>query len=149
MTLNFEQADTSLKRDARFPIEISDTEIIELASAFRRFGYFRNDLSKGELYLSREAAEIHGLPPGDGPVPLTELVKTIHPDDLSDGLQAFEEGVAKRKGWAHIFRMKDGNGYKLVRLVASFRENGTAEGEIIGIIYEFFERIGTAQFDDA
>jgi hypothetical protein len=125
-------------------LAISDREIVDLITAYRLYGYFRADLNTGHLYFSEHACRVHGLPVTDKPLNIAECLKMTHPDDVKLVTGVGQE-LGRGKDAAHfIYRFQDGKGgYKYIRRVCKFRENGTPAGEIVGVVYEFYERFST------
>lgn len=147
LPLQFGDASRSSNQEDRDYIGISDAEIIELASAFRRFGYFRQDVNTGLMYMSEDARALHGFGASDEPVNMADMVRLVHPKDIELVLAGMEEALRTRKGASDSFRLSDGSGgYRTVRVVADFREDGSPGGELVGIIYEFFDKKPMAEF---
>lgn len=79
---------------------------------------------------------------------LVEFREHIHPDDLPILMECFERCSSQKQSYHMIYRIKRGTDWKFVRTVGKFREKPGTSGEIVGITYEFFERLRTAAFSD-
>lgn len=125
---------------------ISDSEAMELVTAFRLFGSWRLDLENGHLFGSPDFSELFGLDHSDGPMNMAALSSKIHPDDLNFMMSTFERASVDKRTYHSIFRVgADGETYRFLRSVGTFRDKPGTGGEVIGITYEFFpRRSGTA-----
>ncbi|OHV84375.1 hypothetical protein LCM4573_01470 [Rhizobium sp. LCM 4573] len=133
-------------------VGLSDAEVVELATAFRPFGFWRFDIDSGHLFGSEDVSHIFGLDPHDGPMNLVAVGARIHPDDMPLLMETFERASAGRLTYHNIYRVRNNaDGYKYVRTVGKFREKPGTAGEVVGITYEFFERRPGVSFflDDA
>lgn len=149
MPIRFDEFQRSPRVDGA-PIDISDREIVQLVSAFRRFGLWRVDLDKGLFYGTRDVFDIFDMEFHEGPIGLVEFRDHLHPEDLPMLMESFEQTSTQKHMHHNIYRvLKPGGDYKYVRTVGKFREKAGTSGEIIGVTYEFFERVRTAAFCDA
>jgi PAS domain-containing protein len=128
--------DTPLDFD-KAAIGIASSEIVHLASAFRRFGVLKIDLSNGKMYFSPDACRMHGLPITSGPIEVADLFSQLHPDDAERILDAFDTATKSRCGWYFNYRIRQADGgWRWARLVERYRSTPSG-GEFIGIVYEF------------
>ena len=137
------------KRDRIFA-HVSDDEVVELASSFRLLGFWRIDCDTGLMFMSAQSLEIHGLAmrSADQPVSVTEIFKSIHPDDSQAILTAIERVMGGGSGCHCIFRVHRGDlHYRYARLVAQARGEGDRR-QIIGTTYEFFDLLPMAELTE-
>jgi PAS domain-containing protein len=129
---------------------LSADEVIELASAFRFYGYWRIDLDTGHFFATEDVCRILGLEPKDGPLNMVAIIARIHPDDMPQLMETFERASGERLTYHNIYRVKaDAERYKYVRSVGKFRDKPGTSGEVVGMTYEFFaERPGVTFFLD-
>ncbi|MDH6267060.1 PAS domain-containing protein [Rhizobium sp. SG_E_25_P2] len=126
-------------------IGIASSEIVHLASAFRRFGVLKIDLSDGATYFSPQACAMHGLPVSSEPIKVVDLLSRIHPVDAERILDAFETAAKARCGWYFNYRLRQANGsVRWARLVEHYRDT-PGGGEFVGIVYEFLPRDSGAE----
>lgn len=129
-------------------VGIEDHEVVELASAFRLYGFWRIDLDSGHFFGTRDIFKIFDMEYRSGPINLVEFVDHLHPEDRPMLMESFER--TSTLGYMHhnIYRVraKNSDEYKYVRTVGKYRHKPGTSGEIIGITYEFFERLRTAAF---
>lgn len=146
MPIRFDQFnDSNIKSGAG--IGILDHEIVELAAAFRRFGFWRIDLDTALFYGSADIFAIFDMEYRDGPINMLEFRDHLHPEDIPLLMESFERTSTLRHMHHTIYRvLAQGGEYKYVRTVGKYREKPDGSGEIIGITYEFFERLRTAAF---
>ncbi|MGK6312497.1 PAS domain-containing protein [Neorhizobium sp. DT-125] len=131
-------------------IGLSDTEVVELATAFRLYGFWRFDIDSGHLFATEDVSRIFGLEHREGPMNLVEIGARIHPEDMPLLMETFERASAGRLTYHNIYRIKsDAEHYKYVRSVGKFRDKPGTGGEVVGITYEFFaQRPGVTFFLD-
>ncbi|SMD03531.1 PAS domain-containing protein [Rhizobium sp. RU36D] len=128
-------------------VGISDREIVQLVSAFRPFGLWRIDLDTGLFYGTRDIYGIFDMEYREGPINLVEFRDHLHPEDLPMLMESFEQTSTQKQMHHNIYRViKPCGEYKFVRTIGKFREKEGTSGEIIGVTYEFFERLRTAAF---
>jgi hypothetical protein len=146
LPLQFEDIVASAGRGDRDFIGISDAEIVELASSYRQFGYFRIALDTGHLYLSEDACAIFAIPYVTTPVSLSLLSHRIHPGDADILFGGIEELATKRCGGHYVFRvLAAGGGYQGLRLVARVRDDPVGGGgDLVGIVYVLFDKLPCA-----
>ena len=109
---------------------------------FRLFGFWRIDLDTGLFYATPDVFRIYGLKATDGKMSLVEFGSRIHPDDLPLLMESFERTCLHKQSYHNIYQaLGEDDRYKYVRTVGRFREKPGTSGEIIGITYEFFERL--------
>lgn len=126
-------------------IGIASSEIVRLASAFRRFGVLRIDLGNGAMYFSPDACQMHGLPVTNGPIEVADLFSQLHPDDAERILDAFDTATKSRCGWYFNYRIRQADGsWRWARLVERYLDT-PPNGEFIGIAYEFLPPAPTAE----
>lgn len=125
----------------RARVGITDAEIVALAGAFREYGFFRIDLDTGHFFGTSDICRIFGIEPTEGPISMVALVEHIHPDDVPLLMESFERVSSEQGIYHNIYRVKTANGYKFVRSVGQFRAREGSSGEVVGITYEFFERM--------
>ncbi|MDO6964307.1 PAS domain-containing protein [Rhizobium alvei] len=134
--------DDSLKTDGRadrLRTGVSDAELIELASSFRRFGFWRASLDTGHCYMSGVLCGIFNHPLTSGPIDQTTIRNSIHPDDVAIVYGTMEEAARERSSGHVIYRVRsDDGGYRPVRTVYAVREQEGSAGEIIGITYDLY-----------
>ncbi|MGF0538801.1 PAS domain-containing protein [Agrobacterium sp. ES01] len=128
-------------------VGISNAEIVELVTAFRYYGFFRIDLDSGLLYATPDVFKIFEMTYHDGPLNMVEFGHKIHPEDLPMVMEAFERASVHNETYHSIYRVrrKDGN-HRFVRTVGKYREKAGTAGEVVGVTYEFFERLRTVGF---
>ena len=148
MPLRFEQPAIKKKEQTRDHIGIADAEIINLVAAHRLFGFWRMDLETGHFFASEDIHTIFDLDYSDGPVNLTLLMSRIHEEDRGLIAETFEQASLHRVGFHYVYRVDNGLGsYKKVRSVGKFRDDDSGGG-IVGITYEFVERLRVVGFED-
>jgi PAS domain-containing protein len=126
---------------------LSDGEVSELFASNRLTGYYRQDLAAGHLYFSEQACVLYGIEPTTGPVNLVEVLGKIHKDDIELMLLTLEERVKLGKGAHYIFRVADGaGGWRHLRIISAYRDNGTPAGEVAGVVYALLDRVPGVQF---
>ncbi|MGK9053850.1 PAS domain-containing protein [Neorhizobium petrolearium] len=122
-------------------IGLSAEEVVELAAAFRLYGFWRFDIETGHLFATEDVSRIFGIEHREGPMNLVEIGARIHPEDMPLLMETFERASAGRLTYHNIYRIKsDAEHYKYVRTVGKFRDKPGSSGEVVGITYEFFER---------
>ncbi|SMF74624.1 PAS fold-containing protein [Xaviernesmea oryzae] len=122
-------------------IGLSAEEVVELATAFRLYGFWRFDIETGHLFATEDVSRIFGIEHREGPMNLVEIGSRIHPEDMPLLMETFERASAGRLTYHNIYRIKsDAEHYKYVRTVGKFRDRPGSSGEVVGITYEFFER---------
>jgi hypothetical protein len=147
LALLIEEPFVRVGADDRAKTGITDGEVAELASTYRLFGLIRHDLNDGLLYLSEDACTLYGIPATTKPVNVATIRGRIHPEDADTVFCGMEDAIRTGSGGFQIFRAKGANDlYRTVRLVMRKRENGTPEGDLIGILYEFFPKRSMAEF---
>ncbi|WP_234811329.1 PAS domain-containing protein [Xaviernesmea oryzae] len=120
---------------------MSAEEVVELATAFRLYGFWRFDIETGHLFATEDVSRIFGIEHREGPMNLVEIGSRIHPEDMPLLMETFERASAGRLTYHNIYRIKsDAEHYKYVRTVGKFRDRPGSSGEVVGITYEFFER---------
>ncbi|MBY3035282.1 PAS domain-containing protein [Rhizobium laguerreae] len=148
MPLHFEQPVIDKTEQSRAHIGITDAEVVQMLAAYRLFGFWRIDIETGHFFASEDVHAIFGLSYSDGPVNLTELMSRIHEEDRSLIAQTFEETSRHGVGFHFVYRVDNRlGGYKLVRSVGRFR-NDESGGGIVGITYEFVEKLRVVGFED-
>ncbi len=116
---------------------VSDRDIVDLVSAYRRFGIWRFDLATGHFFASAATFDIFGLEYTTGPMNMVAVTARIHPDDLTVLMETYERASKDCVGYHNLYRVLDGDTYKFVRSVASFRRHKERPvGEIVGVTYE-------------
>jgi len=139
----------ALHEEERKRLGLSETEIVELATAFRRFGFWRLDLGSGLFFASREIFKIFDMPFTEGPMNLIEVTSKIHPEDLAILMETFERSSSQRLGYHNTYRVRQETDYKLVRSVAKYRDKPESDaGEIVGITYECLDSWQPVTFSD-
>ncbi|ARM89429.1 hypothetical protein RHEC894_CH03155 [Rhizobium sp. CIAT894] len=147
MSFRFEQPVIDKAEQSRAHIGITDAEIVQMLVAYRLFGLWRIDIETGHFFASEDVHTIFDLPYSNGPVNLAELMSRIHAEDRSLIAQTFEEASLHRLGFHFVYRVDNRlGGYKLVRSVGRFRD-GESGGSIVGITYEFVEKLGVVGFE--
>jgi PAS domain-containing protein len=118
-------------------IPLTAEEVVDLASAFELFGYWRLDIDSGHLFATEDICRIFGLPPTEGPLNLVTFTSRIHPDDMPVLMEIYERISQERLVYQNVYRVKsDGEGYKYVRSVGRFRDKPGTGGEIVGFTEE-------------
>lgn len=146
MPLHFSQFDRKARQEVS-KVGITNDEILDLISAFRLYGFFRIDLDTGHLFATPDVYEIFGMAYHDGPLNMVEFGQHIHPDDLPLVMEALERASTHKETFHVIYRVRRRDGaYYFVRTVGKFRDKEAAAGEIVGVTYEFFERVRTVGF---
>ncbi|MBO3761126.1 PAS domain-containing protein [Ciceribacter sp. L1K22] len=146
MPIRYDQIDSKTFQDGS-AVGITPRDIIELVTAFRLYGFFRIDLETGHFFATPDVYTIFGMEYQTGPMNLLEFRDHIHPDDLPLLMTSFERASTHKEIYHNIYRVKRPEGaYRFVRTVGKFREKEGTPGEIVGITYEFFERLRTIAF---
>ncbi|MCC2610729.1 PAS domain-containing protein [Neorhizobium sp. Rsf11] len=128
-------------------VGLSPAEVVELASAFRLYGFWRIDLDTGHFFATEDLCRLFGLEPQDGPVNLMAITARIHPDDMPQLMETFERASAEKLIYHNIYRVRaDAEDYKYVRTVGKFRDRPGTGGEVVGLTYEFFAQHPGATF---
>lgn len=129
---------------------LTEEEIADLYTAHRQVGFFRQELVSGRAYFSEQAYAIYGMEPTDRPANIMAMVRKTHPDDVEMVAEAFETASSRHLGFHIIHRFENGQGgYKFLRLVAKIRDGKVAGGELVGLVYEFYDHLSSANFEDA
>ena len=148
MPLRFDQLDHKEFQDCT-SVGMTEHEVVELAQAFRLYGFWRIDLDTGLYFATPDVFRIFEMDVTDGPLNLVEARARINPEDLPILMESFERTCSLKQSYHNIFRVRRGeDGWKFVRTVGKFRAKAGTSGEIVGITYEFFERLRTAAFSD-
>lgn len=131
-------------------VGLSSEEVVELAAAFRLYGFWRIDLDSGHFFATEDLCRIFGIEPQDGPINLMAITARIHPEDMPRLMETFERASAERLTYHNIYRIRtDVEDYKYVRSVGKFRDKPGTSGEVVGVTYEFFaQRPGVTFFLD-
>lgn len=148
MPLRFEQPAIDHRPQSRSHIGITDAEAITMFAAYRLFGFWRVDIETGHFFASEDVHQIFDLPYSEGPVNLAELMSRIHEEDRQLIAETFEQASLYRVGFHYVYRVDNRlGGYKMVRTVGQFRDD-TSGGGIVGITYEFVEKLRIVGFED-
>jgi hypothetical protein len=131
-------------------VGLSSDEVVELAAAFRLYGFWRIELDSGHFFATEDLCRIFGMEPQDGPINLMAITARIHPEDMPRLMETFERASAERLTYHNIYRIRtDAEDYKYVRSVGKFRDKPGTAGEVVGVTYEFFaQRPGVTFFLD-
>jgi len=131
-------------------VGLSSEEVVELAAAFRLYGFWRIELDSGHFFATEDLCRIFGIEPQDGPINLMAITARIHPEDMPRLMETFERASAERLTYHNIYRIRtDVEDYKYVRSVGKFRDKPGTSGEVVGVTYEFFaQRPGVTFFLD-
>ncbi|MFC5757035.1 diguanylate cyclase [Rhizobium sp. GCM10022189] len=149
MPLRFEQPAVEHRPQSRTHIGITDAEAVTMFAAYRLFGFWRMNLETGHFFASEDVHRIFDLPYSEGPVNLTELMSRIHEEDRLLIAETFEQASLYRVGFHYVYRVENGlGGYKMVRTVGQFRDDASGGG-IVGITYEFVEKLRIVGFEDS
>ncbi|MDO6964306.1 PAS domain-containing protein [Rhizobium alvei] len=124
-------------------LELSTAEVADLITAHRAYGVIRFDVATGGLFYSEDACNIVGIPPTEGSVNVADLLRHTHPDDVQLVSSAFPAAIRYKSGFHAIFRYQRDGEYRFLRIVAKWRDGGDA-GELIGVIYEFYDHLRVA-----
>ncbi|TDK39059.1 hypothetical protein E2F50_02685 [Rhizobium deserti] len=120
---------------------LSQADVIELATGFRLYGFWRMELDAGHVFATENFFHLCGLEPHAGPVDIVEVSARIHPDDLTNLMRIFEHAGRDKTAYESIFRVRIGaEGFKFVRAVGKFRPKPGTSGEVVGISYELFRQ---------
>ncbi len=103
MPIRFDEFQRSPRVDGA-PIDISDREIVQLVSAFRRFGLWRVDLDTGLFYGTRDVFDIFDMEFHEGPIGLVEFRDHLHPGDLPMLMESFEQTSTQKHMHHNIYR---------------------------------------------
>jgi PAS domain-containing protein len=126
-------------------IGMSSSEIVQLASAFRRFGVMKIDLSNGAMVFSPDACRMHGLPVTAEPIDVAELFNRLHPEDAERIVDAFDTATRSRCGWSYQYRIRQPDGgWRWARLVKRYRASASGD-EFVGIVYDFMPPAPSAE----
>lgn len=147
MPLRFDQLDHKEFQDCT-SVGMTEHEVAELAQAFRLYGFWSIDLDSGLFRATPDVFRIFDMQEGADRMNLVEFRQRIHPEDLPILMECFERCSSLRQSYHMIYRVKRGDGWKFARTVGKFREKAGTSGEVVGITYEFFERLRTAAFSD-
>jgi PAS domain-containing protein len=125
-------------------IGITDSDIAEMACAFRRIGFWRTDVTSGLFYWSEGLFRIFGMEFTTGPISISEANALIHPDDVTPIYELLDQALAEKTAFHYILRIRARDDeYRYVRCIGKYRTGPTGGGEMIGMLYEFFEPIRT------
>jgi hypothetical protein len=131
-----EDAEKRVDRESR-PFELSGREVVELATGFRLYGFWRMELDSGHVFATENFFRIYGMEWHDGPVDIVEVSSMVHPDDLIGLMQTFENAGIETPTYHNIFRVRlNAGAYKFVRSVGKYRAKAGTSGEVVGISYE-------------
>lgn len=148
MPLRFDQFQQREFQDCA-SVGLDEREAVDLMQEFHLFGFWRIDLDTGLFHATPDVFRIYGLKTTDGRMSLVEFGSRIHPDDLPMLMESFERTCQHKQSYHNIYlALGEDDRYKYVRTVGRFREKPGTSGEIIGITYEFFERLRTVAFSD-
>lgn len=148
MPIRFDQLDHKEFQDCH-QVGMTESEVVELAQAFRLYGFFRIDLDSGHFFATPDVFRIFGMAFTSGPLNMVEFRSRIHPEDIPMLMESFERTCAEKQSYHNIYRaLNVDDQYKFVRTVGKFRAKENGSGEIVGVTYEFFERLRTAAFSD-
>jgi hypothetical protein len=147
--LRFEQPAITHEEQSRDHIGIADAEIIGMFASYRLFGFWRIDLEAGHFFASEDVHTIFDLPYSEGPVNLTELMSRVHEEDRALIAETFEQASLHHVGFHYVYRVDNRlGGYKMVRTVGRFRDDASGGG-IVGITYEFVEKLRVVGFEES
>ena len=148
MPLRFDQLDHKEFQDCT-SVGMTEHEVVELAQSFRLYGFWRIDLDSGLFYATPDVFRIFDMQSTDGRVNMVEFRSRIHPEDLPMLMESFERACSQKQSYHNIYRVKRGvDCWKFARTVGKFRARPGTSGELVGVTYEFFERLRTAAFSD-
>ncbi len=147
MPLRFDQLDHKEFQDCA-SVGMSEHEVVELAQSFRLYGFWSIDLDSGLFRATSDVFRLFNMHSEDGRMNLAEFRQHIHPDDLPIIMECFERCSSQHQSYHVIYRIKRDTGWRFARTVGKYREKPGTSGEIVGITYEFFERLRTAAFSD-
>jgi hypothetical protein len=147
--LRFTDIDETSNSADRDLIGISDKEIVELVAAYRLYGFWRMDLESGHFFATKDIFTLFGMEYTKGPMNLVEANSKIHTEDYTLVVQALETCIEQKNSFHVIFRLKGSDqNYKFARCVGRYRETPEGRGEMVGVTYEFFERLRAIGFVD-
>jgi hypothetical protein len=145
--LRFTDIDETSNSADRDHIGISDKEIVELVAAYRLYGFWRMDLESGHFFATKDIFTLFGMEYTTGPMNLVVANSKIHPDDYTLVVQALETCIEQKNSFHVIFRLKGSDqNFKFARSVGRYRETPDGRGEMVGVTYEFFERLRAIGF---
>jgi hypothetical protein len=124
-------------------IHITESEIVELATAFQKIGFWRAEVGSGHFYWSRGIFDIYGMEYSADPIDVSAANAQMHPEDIEPLYSMLEVACAEKTAFHSILRLKRPTGdYGFVRCVGKYRERD-GRGELIGMFYAFFEPLRT------
>jgi len=134
--LHFDQVDRHFPQQQRDHVRVSSIEVVDLLGSLSPLGLWRLEIETGHIYWSEDSARIHGMEKSDGPVSLSEILASYHPEDAELIEQVVGAATIERNSFRFVLRVKDSKGaYRLVATAGRFRpDNG---GELFGYCHEY------------
>lgn len=138
--IHFDQVDRHFPEQNRDHVGVSCGEIVHLLGSITPLGIWRLEIETGHIFWSEDASRIHGMEKSVGPVSLSRLLATYHPEDAELVEQVVAAATTERNGFRFVMRVKDNTGsYRLVATAGRFRpDNG---GELYGYCHEYNDMV--------
>lgn len=138
--LHFDHVDRDFPKHQWDQVGVSSDEIVDLLGSIVPLGIWRLEIENGLIFMSEDAAHLHGLESSAGPASLTRILATYHPEDAELVEQVVGAATAERKSFRFVLRVKDSRGgYRLLATAGRFRaDNG---GELIGYCHEYSDMV--------
>ncbi|MGJ8571374.1 MAG: PAS domain-containing protein [Hoeflea sp.] len=139
-SLHFDQVDRGFLQQQRDHVGVSGDEIIDLLGSMTPLGIWRLEIETGHVYWSEDSARIHGMEKSDGPVSLSRILASYHPEDAKIIEELMGSATVQRNSFRFVMRVKDSKGsYRLVATGGGFRaDNG---GELFGFCHEYQDMV--------
>ena len=138
--IHFDQIDCRFPQQQWDHVAVSCDEVVELLGSVAPLGIWRLEIKAGHIFMSDDAAIIHGLEKSDGPLSLKQVLGSYHPEDAEIVEQVVGAATTEHNGFRIVLRVSDSKGgYRLVATAGRYRpDNG---GELIGYCHEYQEMV--------
>lgn len=111
--------------------------LLQHAQRLGRIGGFEENLATGEITWNDQLFELHGLPPGAPPTPLTALPAHAHPDDEAELGRFLRTVLHQRRPASTAFRMRRADGIvRHLRIVAEPEVDGAGHLLVVRGAYQ-------------
>ena len=111
---------------------------LQIALNAAALGRWEVDLAGGPVHQDARARAVHGLGPGEGPVPYEAVVAAVHPDDRGRTAAAYAAAAEVGPGgrFDEEYRVLGvGGAVRWVRAAGQVRDNG-AGGRLVGVAWD-------------
>ncbi|SOE12927.1 hypothetical protein SAMN05877838_0912 [Hoeflea halophila] len=143
--LHFDHVDRHFLSQKQDHVGVSSDEILGLLGSVGLFGTWRLEIDTGQVFWSEDASRIHSMEKSEGPVSLSHILATYHPEDAELVEQVVSAATSERKNFRFVLRVKSSTGgHKMVAVAGRYRAN--KGGELIGYCHEFNESVRSIVF---